>query len=97
MCVIVKSKASAMVYAIENSRTGVGRIDCEQADKIYRMFADNINLDETDAAKIDDFSAAATDLLDTMKQRLAQSQDSKSETDAAPNIADPEECAPKAE
>lgn len=75
----VTNKADAMVFAINKSTTALGAVNCEQADKIYRMFVDNINLPEYDNARIDTCLSKLGSVLDNMKSRLESSKDSASE------------------
>lgn len=63
----VASKADAMTFAIEKSTTETGVVNCGQADKIYRMFVDNIKLPEHDRMKIDECLSDLNDLIGNMR------------------------------
>lgn len=63
----VASKADAMTFAIEKSTIDQGVVNCEQADKIYRMFVDNIKLPEHDRMRIDECLHDLNDLIGKLR------------------------------
>lgn len=78
----ITSKADALVFAIEKSTTDEGMVNCEQADKIYRMFADNIHLPEHHTEKIDECMSKLNSLIGKLKAEIESSMDK----DAAPAV-----------
>lgn len=56
-----------MMFAIETSTTEPGVVNCEQADKIYRMFVDNIKLPEHDRMRIDECLHDLNDLIGKLR------------------------------